>query len=448
MAMFESLQERLQAIFQKLKRRGKLSKEDVNQVLREVRIALIAADVNLKVVKQFTKKVKEKAIGEEIWHSLTPAQQVIKIVKDELVDLMGSVNQKVNMAETPPTIVLMVGLHGSGKTTSTGKLAMHFRSQGHHPLMVATDIYRPAAIKQLEVLGKQIDIPVFQLGDRVSPVNICRGALKHAQDNARDIILIDTAGRLHIDEELMDELKEIKTEIHPSEILLVVDSMIGQDAVTMAKSFNESIGIDGIVLTKLDGDARGGAALSVRAVTGKPIKFVGVGEKLSALELFHPDRMASRILGMGDMLSLIEKAEMTIDKEKAMELEKKIRTQDFTLEDFLEQMEQVQKMGPLEDLMGMMPGVAQSPALKNMQVDEKQIGRIKAVIQSMTPEERNNPKILNAKRRKRIARGSGSNVSDVNRLIKQFHMVRKMMKQITGMEKGKHRGKLKIPFMG
>ncbi|MCD4784189.1 MAG: signal recognition particle protein [Candidatus Eremiobacteraeota bacterium] len=446
--MFESLQERLQGIFQKLKRRGKLSEEDVNLALREIRIALIAADVNIKVVKQFTKKVKEAAIGEEIWHSLTPAQQVIKIVKDELVDLMGSVNQKVNMAETPPTIVMMVGLHGSGKTTSTGKLAMHFRTQGHHPLMVATDIYRPAAIKQLEVLGKQIDIPVFQLGDKTAPVNICRGALKYAQDNLNDIILIDTAGRLHIDEELMDELKEMKAEIRPSEVLLVVDSMIGQDAVTMAKSFNESIGIDGIVLTKLDGDARGGAALSVRAVTGKPIKFVGVGEKLSALELFHPDRMASRILGMGDMLSLIEKAEMTIDKEKAMELEKKIRTQEFTLEDFLEQMEQVQKMGPLEDLMGMMPGVAQSPALKNMKVDEKQIGRIKAVIQSMTPEERNNPKLLNAKRRKRIARGSGSDVSDVNRLIKQFHMVKKMMKQFTGMEKGKHRGKLKIPFMG
>jgi len=448
MAMFESLQEKLQGIFQKLKRRGKLSEDDVSQVLREVRIALISADVNLKVVKQFTKKVKEAAIGEEIWHSLTPAQQVIKIVKDELIDLMGSVNQKVNISETPPTIIMMVGLHGSGKTTSTGKLAMYFRSKGHRPLMVATDIYRPAAIKQLEVLGKQIDIPVFQLGDRTSPVNICRGALKYANEKARDLILIDTAGRLHIDEELMDELREIKTDIQPHEVLLVVDSMIGQDAVTMAKSFNESVGIDGVILTKLDGDARGGAALSVRAVTGKPIKFVGVGEKLSALELFHPDRMASRVLGMGDVLGLIEKAEMTIDKEKALELEKKIRTQEFTLEDFLDQMEQVQKMGPLEDLMGMMPGISQSPALKNIQVDEKQIGRIKAIIQSMTPGERNNPKILNAKRRKRIARGSGSTVSDVNRLIKQFHMVRKMMKQLADMEKGKHRGKLKIPFMG
>lgn len=448
MAMFESLTEKLNSIFQKLKRRGKLSEEDVNLALREVRMALIAADVNLKVVKQFTKAVKAKAIGEAIWESLTPAQQVIKIVKDELVDLMGAVNQKIDLSDSPPTIIMMVGLHGSGKTTSSGKLAVHFRSQGHRPLLVATDIYRPAAIKQLEVLGGQIDIPVFQLGDKTTPVNICRGALNYAQKENRDIIIIDTAGRLHIDEQLMKELEEVKREIKPNEVLLVVDSMIGQDAVTMAESFNNTVGVDGIVLTKLDGDARGGAALSVKAVTGKPIKFVGMGEKLSALEPFYPDRMASRILGMGDMLSLIEKAEGAFDQEQAKELERKIRTQDFTLEDFLGQMEQISKMGSLQDLMGMMPGMGQNPAMKNLEIDETQIGRVKAVIQSMTHDERVDPRILNASRRKRIAAGSGNTVADVNRLVKQFNMVKKMMKQFSGMEKGKHRGMMKIPFMG
>ncbi len=446
--MFESLQEKLNEIFKNLKRHGKLSEDDVNKVLREVRMALISADVNLKVVKKFTTDVKEKAVGEAVWESLTPAQQVIKMVRDELVELMGAVNQKIEMAETPPTIIMMVGLHGSGKTTTTGKLATFFRKNGHRPLMVATDIYRPAAIKQLEVLGASIDIPVFQLGDKTSPVNICKGALKHAQAENLDVIIIDTAGRLHIDEKLMEELKEIKANINPNEVLLVVDSMIGQDAVTMADSFNKTVGIDGIVLTKLDGDARGGAALSVRHVTGKPIKFVGMGEKLAALEPFYPDRMASRILGMGDVLSLIEKAEMTFDQDKAMELEKKIRTQDFSLDDFLQQMEQVQNMGPLEDLMGMMPGFAGNPALKNIQVDSKQLGRIKAIIQSMTMNERNEPKLLNASRRKRIAKGAGCEVADINRLMKQFQMVKKMMKQISGMSSGKHHGPMKIPFMG
>ena len=446
--MFESLQEKLNEIFKNLKRHGKLSEDDVNKVLREVRMALISADVNLKVVKKFTTDVKEKAIGEAVWESLTPAQQVIKMVRDELVELMGAVNQKIEMAETPPTIIMMVGLHGSGKTTTTGKLATFFRKNGHRPLMVATDIYRPAAIKQLEVLGASIDIPVFQMGDKISPVNICKGALKHAQNENLDVIIIDTAGRLHIDEKLMEELKEIKSNIKPNEVLLVVDSMIGQDAVTMADSFNKTVGIDGIVLTKLDGDARGGAALSVRHVTGKPIKFVGMGEKLTALEPFHPDRMASRILGMGDVLSLIEKAEMTFDQDKAMELEKKIRTQDFSLDDFLQQMEQVQKMGSLEDLMGMMPGLAGNPAMKNIQVDNKQLGRIKAIIQSMTMNERNDPKLLNASRRKRIAKGSGCEVADINRLMKQFKMVKKMMKQLSGMAGNKHHGPMKIPFMG
>ncbi|MCE1247708.1 MAG: signal recognition particle protein [Firmicutes bacterium] len=447
MAMFESLQEKLQNIFTNLKRRGKLSEEDVNAALREVRMALIAADVNLKVVKKFTNDVKEKAIGEAVWDSLTPAQQVIKLVRDELVELMGATNQKINIADSPPTVIMMVGLHGAGKTTSTGKLATYFRSQGHHPLMVATDIYRPAAIRQLEVLGEQINIPVFQMGDKTSPVNIAKGAMKHAQKEGLDIILIDTAGRLHIDEQLMDELKAVKSEVKPHEVLLVVDSMIGQDAVTMADSFNKAVGVDGIILTKLDGDARGGAALSVRAVTGKPIKFVGVGEKLAALEPFHPDRMVSRILGMGDVLTLIERAEQSFDQEKAIELEKKIRSQDFTLEDFLEQMEQVKKMGSLQDIMGMMPGMAGNPQLKNLEFDEKQIARIKAIILSMTHEERVNPKVLNASRRKRIAKGSGMEVADINRLMKQFDMVKKMMKSITDLEKGKHRGIAKMPFM-
>lgn len=448
MAMFESLSDKLNSIFQNLKRRGKLSEQDITAALREVRMAMISADVNLKVVKQFVNRVKEKAMGEAVWESLTPAQQVIKIVKDELVDLMGSVNQKITMADSPPTIIMMVGLHGSGKTTTSGKLAVHFRSQGYRPLLAATDIYRPAAIKQLEVLGKQIDIPVFQLGDKTTPVNICRGAVNYASKENRDIIIIDTAGRLHIDEMLMKELQDVKEHIKPHEVLLVVDSMIGQDAVTMADSFNKSVGIDGIVLTKLDGDARGGAALSVKEVTGKPIKFVGMGEKLTALEPFHPDRMASRILGMGDVLSLIEKAEQSMDQEQAQELERKIRSQELGLDDFLDQMEQIQKMGPLEDLIGMMPGVGQNPAMKNLQLDEKQMGRVKAIIQSMTKDERSNPKILNASRRKRIASGAGCQVADINRLIKQFDMVKKMMKQLTGMDKGRMKGKMKLPFMG
>jgi signal recognition particle subunit SRP54 len=445
--MFDNLQERLSSIFQNLKRRGKLTEDDVNAALREVRLAMLEADVNLKVVKDFIKQVKEKAVGEEVLKSLTPAQHVIKIVKDEIVELMGSTNQKVKMSNSPPTIIMMIGLHGSGKTTSSGKLANYFKGQGHQPLLVATDIYRPAAIHQLEVLGKQLNIPVFQLGDKTNPVNIAKAAVNFAKDNLKDIIIIDTAGRLHIDEELMGELKNIKEAVTPDEVLLVVDSMVGQDAFRMADTYNKEVGIDGIIMTKLDGDSRGGAALSAKAVTGKPIKFVGVGEKLTALEPFYPDRIASRILGMGDVLSLIEKAEGAIDEEKAAELEKKIRSADFTLEDFLEQMDQVQKMGPLEDIIGMIPGMGQHPGLKNMQLDHKQLARVKAIIHSMTPEERNNPKVLNASRRKRIAKGSGTEVSDINRLMKQFDMLRDMMKQFSDMGKGK-RGKMpfKIPF--
>lgn len=441
--MFDNLQERLRGIFQNLRRRGKLSEDDVVKALREVRMALLEADVSLKVARRFIKDVKKKAVGEEVLGSLTPAQQVIKIVKDELIELMGSEVSSIKLADTPPTIIMMVGLHGSGKTTSAGKLANHFKKQGHHPLLVATDVYRPAAIKQLQVLGDQLDVPVFQMGEKTSPVNIARAAVENARKHARDVIIIDTAGRLHIDEELMDELQNIRDAVEPDEILLVVDAMVGQDAFQMADAYNKQVGIDGIVLTKLDGDSRGGAALSAKAVTGKPIKFAGVGEKLDAFETFHPDRMASRILGMGDVLSLIEKAETAIDQEKVMELEQKIRRAEFTLDDFLEQMEQVQQMGPMEDILGMIPGLGQSPALKNMPIDEKQIGRVKAIIQSMTRKERANPKLLNASRRKRIARGAGVSVSDVNRLIKQFNMVKKMMKQFSGMAKG---GRAKVPF--
>ncbi len=443
--MFENLQARLGQIFQNLKRRGKLSEDDVKKALREVRMALLEADVNLKVVKDFIKHVREKAVGEEVLKSLTPAQQVIKIVKDELIELMGSESAQINFSDTPPTIIMMVGLHGSGKTTTCGKLALYFKREGRRPLLVATDVYRPAAIKQLQVLGEKIGIPVFQMGEKTSPVHIAKASVKHAKENNHDIVIIDTAGRLHIDEELMEELQQIKEEVSPQEVLLIVDSMVGQDAFRMADTYNQKVGITGIVLTKLDGDSRGGAALSARAVTGKPIKFAGVGEKLEALEPFYPERMASRILGMGDVLSLIEKAESAIDEEKAKELERKIRHDDFTLEDFLEQMNQVQKMGPLEDILGMIPGLS-SGALKNIEVDERQLERVKAIIYSMTPEERANPKILNASRRKRIAKGSGTTVADVNRLIKQFNMMKKMMKQLSDMSRGRHRGNIRIPF--
>ena len=445
--MFENLQERLMGIFQNLKRRGKLTEEDVKLAMREVRMALLEADVNLKVVKDFIKKVRTKAVGEEVMKSLTPAQQVIKIVRDELVELMGSTTASVEMAEKPPTVIMMVGLHGSGKTTSSGKLANHFKRNGLKPMLAATDVYRPAAIRQLEVLGEQLEVPVFQMGDKTSPVNIAKAAVKKASEDGFNPVIIDTAGRLHIDEELMGELQQIKSAVNPNEILLVVDSMVGQDALKMADTYNQEVGITGIVLTKLDGDSRGGAALSARAVTGRPIKFAGVGEKLTALEPFHPDRMVGRILGMGDVLSLIEKAETAIDQEKALELERKIRTSDFTLEDFLEQMDSVQKMGPLEDIMGMLPGMAGNPALKNMQLDTKQMGRVKAIIHSMTPEERANPKMIKGSRRKRIAHGSGVEVADVNRLLKQFKMVKKMMKQVSDMGRsGRGMKGMKLPF--
>ncbi len=444
--MFQGLSERLQATFDKLKGKGKLTEADVKEAMREVRLALLEADVNFKIVKEFVDKVRERAIGHEVMNSLTPGQQVIKLVNEELTELMGGSQSKLAQASKPPTIIMMVGLQGAGKTTTSGKLANLLKKQNRRPLLVACDIYRPAAIKQLQVLGEQLEIPVYSMGDKQSPVNIAKAALEHAQKHGNDYVIIDTAGRLHIDEGLMEELQAVKAAVSPDEILLVVDSMTGQDAVNVAESFNQQLDLTGVVLTKLDGDTRGGAALSVKAVTGCPIKFAGMGEKLDALEPFHPDRMASRILGMGDVLSLIEKAQANIDEEKARELEKKMRNADFTFDDFLDQMEQVRNMGPLDQVLGMIPGANKMKGLKDLQVDEKQLARVEAIVKAMTPEEKIKPDIINASRRKRIADGSGNRVSDVNRLLKQFTDMKKMMKQMTGQMKGKGKSRFKMPF--
>lgn len=443
---FESLSNKLQEVFKQLRSKGKLTENDVKTAMREVKIALLEADVNFKIVKQFIKKVTERAVGTEVLEGLNPGQQVIKIVNEELIDLMGTTQSKLTFANRPPTIYMMVGLQGAGKTTSSGKLAGLLRKQGKNPLLVACDVYRPAAIKQLQVVGKTYNIPVFEMGDTVSPVEISKKALEYASEQKHDVILIDTAGRLHINEELMEELRNIKTAVRPQEILLVVDAMTGQDAVTVAESFDTQLGVDGIILTKLDGDARGGAALSVRSVTNKPIKYIGMGEKMEDLEPFHPDRMASRILGMGDVLSLIEKAQQNFDEKQAMELQKKMRENDFTLDDFLEQMQQVKKMGPIKDLIGMIPGMSQinMDALNNVD-PAKEMSRTEAIIQSMTKEERANPSILNGPRKKRIANGCGRSIADVNRLLKQFEELKKLMKQMSDMQKGK-RGKMKFPF--
>ncbi|SEM47226.1 signal recognition particle subunit FFH/SRP54 (srp54) [Mesobacillus persicus] len=445
---FEGLADRLQNTMQKIRGKGKVSEADVKEMMREVRLALLEADVNFKVVKDFVKKVSERSVGQEVMKSLTPGQQVIKVVKEELTELMGGEESKIAVANRPPTVIMMVGLQGAGKTTTTGKLANLLRKKyNRKPMLVAADIYRPAAIKQLETLGKQLSMPVFSLGDQVSPVEIARQAIAKAKEDHHDYVLIDTAGRLHIDEKLMDELKEIKELSNPNEIFLVVDAMTGQDAVNVAQSFNELLGLTGVVLTKLDGDTRGGAALSIRAVSNTPIKFVGLGEKLDALETFHPERMASRILGMGDVLTLIEKAQSNVDEEKAKELEKKMRTASFTLDDFLEQLGQVRNMGPLDELLKMMPGANKIKGLDNLQVDEKQISHVEAIIQSMTKAEKEHPEIINASRRKRIAKGSGRTVPEVNRLLKQFEDMKKMMKQMTGMQqKGKKKGGFKLPF--
>ena len=444
--VFESLSEKLQNALGKLKGKGKLSEKDVDLAMREVRLALLEADVNFKVVKDFIKNVKERAIGSEVMESLTPGQHVIKIVNDELTKLMGVKEVKLNFSSQPPTVILMCGLQGAGKTTTSGKLAFNLKKQNKRPLLVACDIYRPAAIKQLEVVGERVGVPVFSMGDQVNPVDIAKAALEHGRKHGNDVIIVDTAGRLHIDEELMEEIKNIHEAIKPNEVLLVLDAMTGQDAVNVAQSFNEKLGISGVILTKLDGDARGGAALSIRAVTNKPIKFVGMGEKLDQLEPFHPDRLASRILGMGDVLSLIEKAQANIDEKKALELEKKIRTSQFTFDDFLDQLEQMKSLGPLDQLLGMMPGV-NAKALKGIDVNEKDLGRIEAVIKSMTKKERETPDIIDSSRRKRIAVGSGTNVQEVNKLLKQFKETKKMMKKFTDMEKTmKKKGKSGIPF--
>lgn len=441
---FEGLSSKLQEIFKNLRSKGKLDEKDIKLAMREVKLALLEADVNFKIVKDFINKVSEKAVGQEVLESLTPGQQVIKIVNDELVNLMGSTQSKLTFSSKPPTIYMMVGLQGAGKTTTTGKLAGQLRKEGKKPLLVACDIYRPAAIKQLEVVGKTYNIPVFSMGDKVNPVDIAKASIAKANEDKNDVVIIDTAGRLHIDDTLMDELKNIKEAVKPQEILLLVDAMTGQDAITVAQTFNEKLGIDGIILTKLDGDARGGAALSVRAITSKPIKYIAVGEKMEDLEPFYPDRMASRILGMGDVLSLIEKAQLSIDEKKALELERKMRSQEFTLDDFLDQMSQVKKMGSIKDLIGMIPGMSQIN-LSEVEIEDKAMEHIEAIIQSMTKAERQNPSILNGSRKKRISLGCGRNIQEINRLLKQFEEMKKMMKQVTDMTKGK-KGKFKIPF--
>ncbi|MCI6869156.1 MAG: signal recognition particle protein [Selenomonadales bacterium] len=449
--IFEGLADRLQETFKKLKGHGKLTEDDVNEAMRDVRMALLEADVNFKVVKDFIKRVKERAIGQEVMEQLTPAQLVVKIVNEELTELMGGSQSKINMQANPPTIIMMVGLQGAGKTTSAGKLGLTLKKQGKRPLLVAADIYRPAAVTQLQVIGKQLDIPVFSMEPGTSAVTIANSSLAFAQSHANDVIIIDTAGRLHINEELMQELKDIKSQVKPHEILLVVDAMTGQDAVNVAESFNNDLAVDGLVMTKLDGDSRGGAALSVKAVTGCPVKFVGMGEKLEALEPFYPDRMASRILGMGDVLSLIDKVQSNIDMEEAKKLEKKLRKEDFNLEDFLSQMQQVRKLGSFESIISMLPGmgdVKKKLGDRDIDLNGKEIRQLEAIIRAMTPKERVNPDIINGSRRKRIAMGSGTRVQDVNRLLKQFAEMRKMMKKMKKMQ-GSRRGLagLKLPFM-
>jgi len=424
--MFESLSEKLDAIFKKLKGRGLLKEEDVDLALKEIRLALLEADVNFKVVKDFVQHVRERAVGKEVLESLSPGQQVVKIVHEGLCELLGATSTRIHLAPNPPTIIMMVGLHGSGKTTTSAKLARIFRREGRRPLLVAADLQRPAAIDQLVTLGKQIDIPVHHSKEIKDPVQLCEDALKRARTEGRDIVIVDTAGRLHIDEELMTQLTQIRDRVQPQEVLLVADAMTGQDAVTMSKTFNERIGVDGIILTKMDGDARGGAALSIRQVTGKPIKFIGIGEKIDMLEAFHPERIANRILGMGDVLTLIEKAQKAYDQKEAEKLSAKLLEEAFSFEDLRDQLKKLRSMGPIENLLGMIPGMGK--AVKDIKVDEREFVKIEAIISSMTPEERKNHALLNGSRRKRIALGSGTHVSDVNRLVKQYLEMKKMMK--------------------
>jgi len=435
---FESLGDRLQSVFKKMRGKGKLTEKDIKEAMREIKLALLEADVNFKVVKEFVAAISEKALGEEIMESLTPAQQIVKIVDEELTEMIGGTVSELEFEEKPPTVYMMVGLQGAGKTTATAKLALHLsKTKRKRPLMVACDIYRPAAIKQLEVLGKQIDVPVFQLGTDVDPVEIARQAIEYAVKHGNDPVILDTAGRLHIDEELMIELQRIKLEANPKETLLVVDAMTGQDAVTVSKTFDKKLNISGVILSKLDGDTRGGAALSVKRVTGKPIKFASVGEKLGDLEPFYPDRMASRILGMGDVLTLIDKAQETLDEKKAQELESKLRKSQFDLNDFLDQLKQIKKMGSFSQILSMLPGMDKK-MLDQVDTEEnaKRLVHIEAIIQSMTQKERQNPKVIGASRKVRIAKGSGTRVQDVNQLLKQFDQMQKVMKQFSGKKRG------------
>ncbi len=444
--VFSNLSEKLQNTLDQLRKKGKVTEKDVDQAMREVRLALLEADVNFKVVKDFVKNVKARAIGSEVLKSLTPGQQVVKIVNDELTKLMGEEESKLNFASNPPTVILMSGLQGAGKTTTSGKLSALLKKKSKTPLLVACDVYRPAAIKQLQIVGEKVGTPVFTMGDKTSPVDIAKASINFAKKNGHDVVIIDTAGRLHIDETMMEEIKDIHAAVNPQEVLLVLDAMTGQDAVNVAQTFDEMLELTGVVLTKLDGDARGGAALSIRAVTDKPIKFVTTGEKLDQIEAFHPDRMASRILGMGDVLSLIEKAQESIDEEKAKELEKKLREQAFTFDDYLDQIDQMRNMGPIDELIAMIPGL-NSKALKGISVSDKDVDRIEAMIRSMTPKERSQPEIINSSRRKRIAKGSGTSVNEVNKLLKQFKDMKKMMKQFNQMGKSmKRRGNFGFPF--
>jgi len=440
--MFESLSEKLDSIFKKLKSRGLLKEEDVDVALKEIRLALLEADVNFRVVKDFIQHVRERAVGKEVLESLSPGQQVVKIVYEELRELLGTTNTKIQLSPNPPTVIMMVGLHGSGKTTTSAKLARLFKKEGRRPMLVAADLQRPAAIDQLITLGRQIDIPVFYSKEIKDPVILCEGALKQSKLEGRDIAILDTAGRLHIAEDLMDELGRIRAKVNPKEILLVADAMTGQDAVNMSKSFNEKIGIDGIILTKMDGDARGGAALSIRNVTGKPIKFIGTGEKIDMLEPFYPDRVANRILGMGDVLTLIEQAQQSFDQKEAEKLHKRIIEESFTFDDLRDHLKKIRSMGPLENIIGMIPGM--NKAIKDTKIDEKEFVKIEAIINSMTSEERNNYNIINGSRRRRIAIGSGTTVTDVNRLIKQYLEMKKMMK----MFKGSGKKGFRLPRLG
>ena len=445
--MFENLSDKLQRVFKNLRGEGKLSEQHLEEALKEIRMALLEADVNFKVVKQFTDTVKTKALGQEVMQSLTPGQQVVKIVRDELIELLGGTNVRINFAPQPPSVIMLVGLQGSGKTTSSGKLSKWLAKGGHRPLLVSVDVYRPAARDQLKVIAKDIGVKIWEGNPSDKPLQLCQDALREARNTAHDVVVIDTAGRLHIDEELMNELREIKEKIKPNEVLFVADAMLGQDAVKSANEFHQKLGFNGFILTKMDGDARGGAALSIKQVTGQPVKFVGTGEKYDAIELFHPDRLVSRIMGMGDILSLIEKAEEVVDKKKAVELQEKMLSDRFTLEDFRDQLKQIRKLGALDQIMSMLPSIGPFKDLQKVKVDEKELVRVEAIINSMTPKERHNHQIINGSRRKRIAKGSGTSVQQVNQLLKQYAQTQKMMKGMKNSFFGKRMKGMKLPEM-